>query len=202
MRRILACLMLAATLSMSACGGLAKTSFVKASDAALGRVVVYRNGIAYYERRARILGEKLTLKVPGDKVDDFLKSLTVADAATGRALPVSFPTGNVGYSGTIDMSIQLGLGGPRDVILSYVTEAPAWKPSYRLVIGESGKVNLNFADPFVPQITTMRINTALMGQIAADMILSRIRRKPDDIHVLKIKQQLVDRGSCRRIDNA
>ena len=61
---------------------------------------------------------------------------------------------------------------------------------------------LNFADPFVPQITTMRINTALMGQIAADMILSRIRRKPDDIHVLKIKQQLVDRGSCRRIDNA
>jgi hypothetical protein len=34
------------------------------------------------------------------------------------------------------------------------------------------------------------------------MILGRIRRKPDDIHVLKIKQQLVDRGSCRRIDNA
>jgi LacI family transcriptional regulator len=58
---------------------------------------------------------------------------------------------------------------------------------------------LNFADPFVPQITTMRINTALMGQIAADMLLSRIRRNPDDIHVLKVKQQLVDRGSCRRM---
>jgi len=58
---------------------------------------------------------------------------------------------------------------------------------------------LNFADPFVPQITTMRINTALMGQISADLLLSRIRRKSEDIHVLKIKQQLVDRGSCRRI---
>jgi hypothetical protein len=142
MRQMLVSLMLAATLGMSACGGLAKTSYVKASDAALGRVVVYRNGIAYYERRARILGEKLTLKVPADKVDDFLKSLTVADAATGRALPGSFPSGNVGYSGMIDMSIPLGLGGPRDVILTYVTEAPAWKPSYRLVLGEAGKVNL------------------------------------------------------------
>ena len=46
----------------------------------------------------------------------------------------------------------------------------------------------------------MRINTVLMGQISAELILNRMRRKPDDdIHVLKIKQQLVDRGSCRRI---
>jgi DNA-binding LacI/PurR family transcriptional regulator len=45
----------------------------------------------------------------------------------------------------------------------------------------------------------MRINTVLMGQISAELILNRMKRKPDDIHVLKIKQQLVDRGSCRRI---
>ena len=57
----------------------------------------------------------------------------------------------------------------------------------------------NYSDPFVPQITTMRINTALMGQISAELILNRMKRRSDDIHVLKIKQQLVDRGSCRRI---
>jgi alanine racemase len=57
---------------------------------------------------------------------------------------------------------------------------------------------LDYSDPFVPQITTMRINTALMGQISADLILNRMRRNPDDIHVLKIKQQLAERGSCRR----
>ena len=57
---------------------------------------------------------------------------------------------------------------------------------------------LDYSDPFVPQITTMRINTALMGQISADLILNRMRRNPDDIHVLKIKQQLADRGSCKR----
>jgi DNA-binding LacI/PurR family transcriptional regulator len=58
---------------------------------------------------------------------------------------------------------------------------------------------LDYNEPFVPQITTMRINTALMGQISADLIINRLRRNPEDIHVLKVKQQLVDRGSCRRI---
>jgi len=52
---------------------------VKSEDAALGRVIVYRNGIAYFERTARVTDQKLTLQVPGDKVNDFLKSLTVVD---------------------------------------------------------------------------------------------------------------------------
>jgi LacI family transcriptional regulator len=58
---------------------------------------------------------------------------------------------------------------------------------------------LNYDEPFVPRITTMRINTALMGKIAADLIVNRLKRNPEDIHVLKVKQQLADRGSCRRI---
>ncbi len=59
---------------------------------------------------------------------------------------------------------------------------------------------LNYSEPFVPRITTMRINTALMGQISADLMINRLRRDPEDIHVLKVKQQLVERGSCRRIE--
>ncbi len=59
---------------------------------------------------------------------------------------------------------------------------------------------LDYGDPFVPQITTMRINTALMGQISGDLFLNRMRRNPEEIHVLKVKQQLVERGSCRRVD--
>ncbi len=58
---------------------------------------------------------------------------------------------------------------------------------------------LDYGEPFVPQITTMKINTALMGQISADLIVNRLRRHPEDIHVLKVKQQLVDRGSCRKM---
>jgi len=129
--------------------GCGYKSYVKTDDAALGRVVVYRNGVAFYERRAQVLGDALSLKVPADKVDDFLKSLTVADAKTGQPLPVSFPnTGIAAGGGNVEMTVRLPPaagatpGAPRDVILTYVTEAPAWKPSYRLVIDERGKVAL------------------------------------------------------------
>ena len=70
--------------------GPTTTTFVK-SDTTLGRVVVYRNGVAYFERYAEVQGDSLRLNVPEDKVDDFLKSLTVVDAATGEPAPVSYP---------------------------------------------------------------------------------------------------------------
>jgi hypothetical protein len=123
-----------------ACTG--QSTYVQTDEAALGRVVVYRNGIAYYERRAATTGDTLTLRVPADKVDDFLKSLTVADAKTGEALPVAFPTRTAAQGGNIDMTVQLPDKAHRDLVLTYVTEAPAWKPSYRVLLAEDGKVKI------------------------------------------------------------
>jgi hypothetical protein len=37
------------------------------------------------------------------------------------------------------------------------------------------------------------------GGSAADLIINRQKRNPEEIHVLKVKQQLADRGSCRRL---
>jgi outer membrane protein OmpA-like peptidoglycan-associated protein len=112
------------------------------SDTTLGRVVVYRNGIAYFERTATIEGDTLKLAVPGDKVDDFLKSLTVVDAKTGQPAPVSYPSQRHADASSIDMKIALGSGGPHNLRLSYVTEAPSWKPSYRVTLGKGGKMDL------------------------------------------------------------
>ena len=127
--------------------GTTRTTFVK-SETTLGRVVVYRNGVAYFERYADVQGDSLRLNVPEDKVDDFLKSLTVVDAVTGEPAPISYPStpssGNGG--GTIDMRVGITKPGPpgttRRLRLSYVTEAPSWKPSYRVVVGKGGKVDL------------------------------------------------------------
>ncbi|UQA61927.1 DUF4139 domain-containing protein [Polyangium aurulentum] len=134
------------------------TTFVR-SDTTLGRVVVYRNGVAYFERYAEIDDDKLRLSVPGDKIDDFLKSLTVIDATTGKPAPIAYPTSGSAFaeqaqsqaqsqdgspyqSGLVNMEIQLQGPRPHKLLLSYVTEAPSWKPSYRVVLAKDGKVKL------------------------------------------------------------
>ena len=117
------------------------TTFVK-SDTALGRVVVYRNGVAYFERTAHVDEDTLHIAVPGDKIDDFLKSLTVIDMRTGEPTPVSYPTSRVYGDQLAQLEIKLGGAPPHDVKLTYVTEAPSWKSSYRIVLGDKGKVSL------------------------------------------------------------
>ena len=126
----------AALTLLSACANHA--TYVEAADASLGRVVVYRNGIAYYERQARVEGDTLKLDVPHDKVDDFLKSLTVKHAKTGENVPVSYPTRGASQEDIVEMAIKLPNRGPHDLVITYITEAPAWKPSYRVVVGEEG----------------------------------------------------------------
>jgi hypothetical protein len=129
-------------LLLAGCGG--GTSYVK-SDTTLGRVVVYRNGVAYFERYAKVDGDSLSLAVPADKVDDFLKSLTGVDAKTGKPAPVGYPTSPASIAsptGLIDMTISLPGMGPHELKLSYVTEAPSWKPTYRVVLEKGGKVSV------------------------------------------------------------
>jgi LacI family transcriptional regulator len=74
---------------------------------------------------------------------------------------------------------KLGLSVPADVSLV----APGDVLDYRL--------------PLMPQITTMRIDTALLGKIAANLMFDRMRNTDSDVHVLKVKEQLVRRASCR-----
>ncbi len=76
---------------------------------------------------------------------------------------------------------RLGLSVPRDVSLV----AP-------------GDV-LDYSLPVMPKITTMRIDTALLGKIAANLMFDRMRTTDSDVHALKVKEQLVRRASCRQV---
>ncbi len=111
------------------------------SNAALGKVVIYRNGVAYFERYAALRGDQLKLRVPSERLDDLLKSLTVVDARSGKAVPVSFPTvERVGDQ--VEIAIQLPKPTPSNLKISYVTESPAWKPSYRLNLSKNKPAHL------------------------------------------------------------
>ena len=112
----------------------------------LSRVVIYRNGVAYFERSATVEGDTLQLAVPAEQVDDFLRSLTVIVTPTPGQPRATSPTSTSGArqggTGLIDMKIGLSGAATHRLKLSYVTESPSWKPSYRLVMDKPGKVDV------------------------------------------------------------
>ena len=59
---------------------------------------------------------------------------------------------------------------------------------------------LDYNQPYIPKITTLSINTDLLGKIAGELMITRLKHNPDDIQVLKIKQQLIERGSCKKLN--
>src|SRR5580704_5616003 len=107
MARALLCCAVASA-ALVGCGRPAVPTVHADAATSLGRVVVYRNGVAYFERTAHVPGDTLTLSVPADRVDDFLKSLAVVDAKTGESANVAYPTDpKAEGNGLVDMEIQL-----------------------------------------------------------------------------------------------
>ena len=58
---------------------------------------------------------------------------------------------------------------------------------------------LDYSEPFIPNLSTMRIQFETMGRAAAEMMLSHLKA-PSRIRqheVLKVKQHYIDRGTVR-----
>ncbi len=82
---------LAIAIFSAACGGARKPYATTNEALQLSKVVLYRNGVGYFERGGRVEGEALTLRVRKDQVNDLLKSLTVVEKKGGRAVSISMP---------------------------------------------------------------------------------------------------------------
>jgi hypothetical protein len=55
------------------------------------RVVLYQNGVGYFERRGTVKGDSVRLRIRPHQIADVLKSLTVVDLGTGHAINVALP---------------------------------------------------------------------------------------------------------------
>jgi hypothetical protein len=82
----------------------------------LDRVVLYRNGVGYFERAGEVSGEILTLKVRKDQVNDLLKSLTIVERKTGRAVSVSMPLDPQTWANAALASLRPGSGSLSEVL--------------------------------------------------------------------------------------
>ncbi|WP_437581354.1 hypothetical protein [Sorangium sp. So ce887] len=78
-------------LALSLLVGCARVPDVDASGLALRRVVIYRNGVAYFERRGVIDADQVTFRVRKEKVGDFLATLAVIEAGGSSVRSASFP---------------------------------------------------------------------------------------------------------------
>lgn len=124
--------------------GCAFGSIVGSNDLPLKRVVVYRNGVGYFQREGTVRSKAVRFKVRHSHVGDFLATLAVMERGGSSVRAASFPTRTdqrtVSGSSLVDVSLELD-GGSHDLQVGYVAETPVWKPSYRLVVTD-GKAQL------------------------------------------------------------
>ncbi|MDW8215050.1 MAG: hypothetical protein RMJ55_15960 [Roseiflexaceae bacterium] len=61
-------------------------------DLPIRRMLMYRHGVGYFERRGSVAGTELRLMFPRDAMDDILKSLIVLDLGEGQVLGIDIET--------------------------------------------------------------------------------------------------------------
>lgn len=134
---------LVAVLLFTAACGAGKRAIVEGGSGrlALRRVVLFQNGLGYFERRGVAEGRSVDLQVRTDQVDDVLKSLTVVDRSGATVSSVRVLPAN-GTSVATTLRVGLSREGRHDLWITYVAEVTGWKPTYRVVAGADGRARV------------------------------------------------------------
>ena len=83
---------LVASLAVTGCNkGNDAAEAAPAAELPITKVVLYQNGVGYFERRGQIKEGKIELRVRPDQINDVLKSLSILDLSGGQASSVSLP---------------------------------------------------------------------------------------------------------------
>jgi TonB family protein len=137
--------LLTGLLSVAAC---ARAPAVQtASTLPLRRVVVYRNGVGYFERQGAVHGSEVNFRVAQREVGDFLATFSVMERGGSSVRAAAFPMPEAHPAGDAPdpearRTVRVALDGrDHDLLVGYTAETPIWRPSYRLVFnGESAQV--------------------------------------------------------------
>ncbi len=108
----------------------------------LRRVILYQNGLGYFERRGDIHEDRLPLRFGAHEVDDVLSTLTVLEAGGEQTVvSASVPQraeaeGEEGENDEVTLELTLPDRRARDLTMTYAVPTPAWRASYRVVLPE------------------------------------------------------------------
>jgi hypothetical protein len=135
-------------------------------DLELSTVVLYRNGIGYFERQGKVSEDVLRLKVRKDQVNDLLKSLTVVDR-DGQAVSVSMPLDPTSWANAAMATLAPGRGSLAQVLDSMRgTEITVRTHGGRVIRGRIVMVerSVNEPDP------TMRSSSSMPGPAPSESL--------------------------------
>jgi outer membrane protein OmpA-like peptidoglycan-associated protein len=99
----------------------------------LERVVLYQNGIGYFERSGHVGSDRIELPFAVHEVDDVLKTLTVIDKRGAAMATVDVPEIKP-KERTVSVGVRITGGGAHDVQVTYAIPTPTWKAAYRVVL--------------------------------------------------------------------
>ncbi len=102
-------------LLLAGCGARAEYPTAE-GGLALDRVVLYRNGVGYFERHGEVDGDVLRIKVRKDQVNDLLKSLTVVERDGGKAVSISMPLDPQTWANAALATLAPGRGSLAEVL--------------------------------------------------------------------------------------
>lgn len=154
-----------ATLALLTLVGCGRNPAVSADGLPLRRVVIYRNGVGYFERVGRVEESEVRFKVKESEVGDFLATLAVSETGGSSVRSVAFPLKVEDDDDASDKSsdwdkapkpkprteddkrglkqVVMSLDGKaHDLEVGYVAESPVWRPSYRLVVEKNRQAYL------------------------------------------------------------
>src|SRR3954470_10927170 len=103
--------------ALAACGHARKPYATTGGALQLSKVVLYRNGVGYFERGGRVDGDIFTIRVRKDQVNDLLKSLTVVEKKGGRAVSISMPLDPRAWANAAIATLGPGSGSLAEVLV-------------------------------------------------------------------------------------
>jgi hypothetical protein len=121
--------------------GACATAPVSAPGLPLKKVVIYRNGVGYFERAGHVDSDRVEFRVRRNEVGDFLATLAVLErgGSSVRAAAFPVPPDSAPDAGAKLQTVVMSLDGhDHDLSVGYIATAPIWRPSYRLVIDKEG----------------------------------------------------------------
>ncbi len=143
--------------------GCAKQPQVRSDALPVKKVVVYRNGVAYFERAGSVDEDRVQFLLREENVGDFLATLAIMEEGGHSVRAASFPVSLAEQQDEPDPELRAALdswegkkrdsrklrhvtleldGKKHDLTVGYLAETPLWRPSYRLVVGDGGTASL------------------------------------------------------------